>query len=135
MRHLKCHVSSEAVVLHDPRERRLLSPVSVQGQGRSQGIVDGRTGVEIGCRAHGQQQDTEDSFSCPVQGGGLGTRTRCGPRDKAHRQETLLKMKTSFLHCYFRVIKLDSTKFNNSNHIIWLVQKIQTTSKSFQSVV
>lgn len=63
-------------------------PVSVQGQGSSQGVVDGRTGVEIGRRSHGHQQDAEDSFGRPVQGGGLGTRTRCGAKDKARSRQT-----------------------------------------------
>ncbi|KAF3847217.1 hypothetical protein F7725_020245 [Dissostichus mawsoni] len=60
----------------------LCVPMNV-GQGSSQGVVDGRTGAEIGCGSQGQQQDAHHSLSCPVQRGGFGARARCRGKQTA----------------------------------------------------
>lgn len=51
----------------------LCLPVAVQGEGCSQGIVHGRSGVQVGCREQPQQQHTDSSLPCPVQRCSLGT--------------------------------------------------------------
>lgn len=53
-------------------------PVSMQGQGSSQGVVHDRARAKIGNRAHGQQHDAQRSLCCPVQRGSFGARTCCG---------------------------------------------------------
>lgn len=62
---------------------RLVLPVSMQGQGSSQGVVHGRTGIKIGYGSHGQQHNAQHSLCCPVQRGGFGARARCRTRETA----------------------------------------------------
>lgn len=51
----------------------LCLPVAVQGEGCSQGIVHSRSGAQVGCREQPQQQHTDSSLPCPVQGCSPGT--------------------------------------------------------------
>lgn len=46
--------------------------MAVESEGCSQGVVHGRSRAQVGCGEEAQQEDTDSSLACPVQGCSLG---------------------------------------------------------------